>query len=85
MYDENWRLLAAGIVRQAGIDYINYLIDKKSASRDTTLIDAHIKRLEKFFNSEWCWALSEIEGEAIIKLLRQRADEEYIRRETMIF
>ena len=55
--DENYERLAIAIIKQAVIDY------RKSKDEETR------KSIERFFRSEWFYALTDVDGEILIKKL----------------
>ena len=59
--------LALAIIEQACIDYIK-AIKKKD--------DIDLSRLEHFFRSQWFTFLTSLDGEYLMKLLRENVNEE---------
>ena len=55
--DENYEKLAVAIIKQAVIDY-------RKGDEDTK------RSIEQFFRSDWFYALTEVDGELLIKRLR---------------
>ena len=55
--DENYEKLAVAIIKQAVIDY-------RKGDEETK------RSIEQFFRSDWFYALTEVDGELLIKRLR---------------
>ena len=66
----NWEDLAQAIIMKAGEDYrkawrrVRHFPDQKGAQ-------ATIREVEKFFRSRWFAQLTDIDGEMLIKRLRE--------------
>lgn len=61
-FEENYQELAFAIVKQAIKDYRRYI---KNDSR-RTFHQAQIAKIERFFNSGWCYELCGVDGNVII-------------------
>ena len=66
MQDEGWRELAASIVWWACSDY---MIAQKNKE------EYEMRRLERWFRSDWCYELCGVEGDKIIKALQKLHEE----------
>lgn len=64
--------LAKAIVTQAATDYYNALYTLKRDNKDMQSIKMKID-CELFFRGKWCKQLCDIDGEKIIKTIRERA------------
>lgn len=62
MYEEGWRELATSIVWWACCDYMTAQKRKD---------EYEMRRLERWFRSEWCYTLCGVEGDKIIKALQK--------------
>ena len=58
---DGYKQLAAAIVEKAVVDYRTAL---------KTYDDSGIKRLEKFFKSEWFMMLSDLNGKILIRMVK---------------
>lgn len=69
---EDYEALAKAIVTQAATDYYNALYTLKRDKNDMQSIKTKID-CEIFFRGKWCKQLCDIDGERIIKAIRERA------------
>lgn len=69
---EDYEALAKAIVTQAATDYYNALYALKHDNKDMQSIKTKID-CELFFRGKWCKQLCDIDGEKIIKTIRDRA------------
>ena len=75
--NKNYDELAKAIVIQAVEDYKRALKERKELENKLMLVNSRITECEKFFESEWCKELSNIEDSTyIIDNTRKTAKEE---------
>lgn len=74
---ECWEDLAKTIVTQGVDDYKRALNMKRALERKLHSVDKAIVECEKFFKSQWCKELSELEGDFIMENARETAEQEY--------
>lgn len=67
--------LGAGIVRQGVDDYKRALKELWELEKKLAKVNGRITECERFFNSEYCYMLSKMDGDFIIK--RAHADAKY--------
>ena len=60
-HDENFKMLAKGVVSQGVEDYKKALKLKWALEHKMHEVDKTLMECEKFFNSEWCKDLSDID------------------------
>ena len=71
-FPENpYELVAHGIILQAAEDYREALKTPKRESSKNT-----IKECERFFRGEWYRVLTNLDGETLIRMLREEAETE---------
>lgn len=74
---ESWDALAKGIVTQGVDDYKQALNKKRALERELHSINKTIVECEKFFNSQWCKELSEMDADFIIENAKKTAEKEF--------
>lgn len=67
--------LGAGIVRQGVDDYKRALKELWELEKKLAKVNGRITECERFFNSEYCYMLTKMDGDFIIK--RAHADAKY--------
>lgn len=65
-HDEKFEMLAKSIVAQGVEDYKKALKQKWALERKLRDVDGVLTECEKFFNSEWCECLSDIDNPSYI-------------------
>ncbi len=68
---DGYEMLAAAVVERAVLDYRQA---QENIRAKYNVLDAQnmIRRLERFFRSEWFGILSELDGEDLIELMRRQ-------------
>lgn len=66
-YYENYKSLAQAVVMRAGMDYRLVLTHLQDRPNEKRKLLAKKRELEKFFKSPWCYELSGISGDWLIK------------------
>ena len=67
--------LAIAIVKQAAVDYKAALKNLKRKPTNITY-QSEVKKLEIFFNSDWCYELSGVDSSFIVEKIRKEVFDE---------
>ena len=70
--ENQYELLASAIVVQAVKDYKHY-IKKQLETPNNSVVNGQVKLLEKFFNSQWFNALSDLNKDYLLSKIKKDA------------